>query len=171
MLAVGDSTKLEIIFSTKRYKNRVTKRPRIQTNEGPPDKYVQIVSHIVERPDSTYPVIIRPYKLDLSQFTQKVRDKITFEIKNVSDMDLDISLISAPHGLFELDMPKSVKAGGEIKGTLKLKKDAISESFEKSFTIELNDEKKSRFTVPIKRTVRIAGVPAAKTTSKTGGGK
>jgi len=31
-LAVGDSTLLEIIFSTKSYKNRVTKRPKIQTN-------------------------------------------------------------------------------------------------------------------------------------------
>ena len=171
MLAVGDSTKLEIIFSTKRYKNRITKRPRIQTNEGPPDKYVQIVTHVVERPDSTYPVIIRPYKLDLSQFTQKVRDKITFEVKNVSDMDLDISLVAVPNGLFELDMPKKVKAGGEIKGTLKLKKEAIGESFEKSFTIELNDDKQSRFTIPIKRTVRIAGTPAKGAVSKSGSGK
>lgn len=171
MLAVGDSTKLEIIFSTKRYKNRVTKRPRIQTNEGPPNKYVQIVSHVVERPDSTYPVIIRPYKLDLSQFTQKVRDKITFEIKNVSDMKLDLSLVSVPEGLFELDLPKSVKPGGEVKGTLKLKKKAISESFQKSFTIQLNDEKKSRFTIPVKRTVRMAGTPGKTAVSNTGSRK
>lgn len=171
MLAVGDSTRLEIIFSTKRYKNRVTKRPKIQTNEGPPDKYVQIVSNIVERPDSTYPVIIQPYKLDLSQFTQKVRDKITFEIRNVSDMELDLSLVAAPGGLFELDLPKSVKPGGEVTGTLKLKKEAISESFEKSFTIQLNDEKQSRFTIPVKRTVRVAGTPAKSAVSKTGSGK
>ncbi len=171
MLAVGDSTRLEIIFSTKRYKNRVTKRPKIQTNEGPPDKYVQIVSHVVERPDSTYPVIIRPYKLDLSQFTQKVRDKITFEIKNVSDMELDFSMVSVPEGLFELDLPESVKPGGEVKGTLKLKKEAISESFEKSFTIQLNDEKKSRFTIPVKRTVRVAGTPGKTAVSKTGSKK
>jgi hypothetical protein len=55
VLAVGDSTRLEIIFSTKRYKGKVSKRPRIKTNEGPPDKHVQISASMMPRPDSTNP--------------------------------------------------------------------------------------------------------------------
>ena len=73
-IAVGDSTRLEIIFNTKKYTKRITKSPRIQTNEGPPDKRVQIISEVVARPDSTYPVVIIPYKLDLTQFGEKIRD-------------------------------------------------------------------------------------------------
>ena len=82
-IAVGDSTRLEIIFSTKQYKTRVTKRPSIQTNEGPPNKRVQIIATVVLRPDSTYPLVMRPYKLDLTQFGDKVRKDIEFTI-NIS---------------------------------------------------------------------------------------
>ncbi len=157
MLAVGDSTTLEIIFSTKTYRNRVTKRPKIVTNEGPPDKNVQIIAHIVQRPDSTYPVVISPYKLDLSQFTTKVRDKITFKISNVSDIELHPTLVCMTKDLFELELPDKIAAGGEAEAVLKLKHEALELSFEKSFTIQLDDEKSSRFTIPVKRTVRVAG--------------
>jgi len=132
------------------------KRPRIQTNEGPPDKYVQIISEVVTRPDSTYPIIIKPYKLDLSQFSDKVIDKMKFEIENVSDMDLDITMISYPHKLLEIDMPKTIKAQSTVEAEVRLTEDAIPEQFEKSFTIEVNDEKTSRFTIPVKRKIRQA---------------
>lgn len=161
---------LNIAFSTKKYKNRVTKRPKIKTNEGKSDKTVQIIAHVVVRPDSTYPVVIKPYKLDLSQFTDKVRDKITFTITNVSDQKLDIEMISFSKDYFEVKLPSSIEAGGSAEGTLKLKKDNLEKSFEKSFTIELNDEKTSRFTIPVKRTVRKAAKTASSVGS-TGSGK
>ncbi len=164
-MAVGDSTRLEIIFSTKKYKNRVSKRPRIQTNSGPPDKTVQIIAHVVARPDSTFPVVIKPYKLDLSQFTEKVRDQINFNITNVSEYDLDLRLISGLSEMFDVSLPKSIGAGKTVEGTLKLKKNHLKNSFEKSFTFELNDEKNSRFTVPVKRTIRTAVRPKSKTTA------
>lgn len=132
----------------------MTKKPKIQTNEGPPDKHVEIIANVVKRPDSTYPAVIKPYKLDLSQFTDKVRDKISFDITNVSDVDLNLKLIAGYDDLFTLDLPKSIGAGKTAKAVLKLKKDAIAESFEKSFTFEFDDEKNSRFTVPVKRTLR-----------------
>jgi hypothetical protein len=86
-------------------------------------------------------------------------------------MDLNLSLVAAPAELFELDLPKSVKSGGKVTGTLTLKEEAISESFEKSFTIELNDEKQSRFTIPVKRTLRTAGTPAEAEVPETGSGE
>jgi len=157
---------LEIIFSTKRYRNRVTKRPRIETNEGPPHKFVQITSQVVARPDSTYPIVIKPYKLDISQFSPtKVRDQMKFNIKNVSDQDVQITLIDRPEGLFDLELPKTVAAGKTAEGTIKLHPDALKDSFAKSITIELNDQSKSRFTIPIKRTVH---TPGKATTAKAG---
>ncbi len=166
MLAVGDSTKLEIIFSTKRYKNRMSKRPMISTNEGPPDKHVQIIVNVVSRPDSTYPAILRPYKLDLTQFGDKIRDEMTFKISNVSDKDLDLTMIWYAEEYFEVDLPKSIGAGQMTEAKVKLTKEAIGKAFEKSFTFEFNDEMQSRFTVPVKRTLRAASQQAAAT--KTG---
>ncbi|MBU0984925.1 MAG: DUF1573 domain-containing protein, partial [candidate division Zixibacteria bacterium] len=153
-LAPGETTNLEIIFSTKRYSNRVTKSPRIETNEGSPHKNVHITSNVVTRPDSTYPVIVKPYKLDVSQFGEAVRDEMTFTLINVAETPLAVKLISHADTFFDIELPSEIPAGGSVSGTLKVLPDALGDSFEKSFTFELNDEQNSRFTVPVKRTVR-----------------
>lgn len=164
MLAVGDSTRLEIIFSTKKYSSRINKSPRIQTNEGPPHKNVSITSLVVKRPDSTYPVVIRPYKLDISQFGEKVRDKMRFSINNVSDEDLTLDLIAVPTELAEIELPEKIKAGQSAEGVLTLRPEALDKAFEKSFTFEVDDDQFSRFTVPIKRQLQN---PSAQTEAQT----
>lgn len=110
---------------------------------------------MIVRPDSTFPVIIKPYKLDVSQFGEKVRDEMSFTITNVSDKDLTPTLVSWPyHELEVVELPDKIEAGKSAEGHIKIREDKLSESFEKSFTIELNDESKTRFTVPVKRTVK-----------------
>lgn len=123
---------------------------------------------MVRRPDSTYPVTIKPYKVDLSQFSEKVRDEMKFTISNVSEEDLDISLISWASAYFTVDMPDKVEAGKTAEAVVKLTDAAIEQDFEKSLTIELSDKSKSRFTVPVKRTIRTR--PGTQT-SATGHGK
>lgn len=127
------------------------------------------MAHVVLRPDSTYPVVIKPYKLDLSQFTDKVRDNITFTISNVSDQKLDLEMIANNDDYFKVKLPSSIEAGESTEVTLKLNRDILEKSFEKSFTFELNDEKTSRFTIPVKRTVRAAAKPASSTGTKGSG--
>ncbi len=166
VLAVGDSTELEIIFSSKKYRTKITKRPKIQTNEGPPDKFVSITVNVVTRPDSTYPLIMRPYKIDLSQTGSKTIDNMSFEIRNVSDEDLKIKMISYASEYFEVDLPKKIKAGETAKAKVKLRKKVLKKSFEKSFTIELNDEVRSRFTIPVKRKLAASAITASKKPGK-----
>ena len=157
MLPVGDSAKLEIIFDTRTYKSKVSKKPKIQTNEGPPDKRVTITATITPRPDSTYPIRIVPYKVDLSQFSDKVIDKAEFVITNVSEEPLDISMIAFAQDYFSVKLPDKVKPGETVSGIIKINDDYLAKSFNKSFTIELSDPQSSRFTVPIKRTIRTPG--------------
>lgn len=155
MLAVGDSTRLEIILHTKRYKNKIIKQPRIETNEGEPDKTVKITADIVIQPDSTYPIVISPYKLNISQFGEKVRDEMTFKIENVSDEDLKPTIVDIPSDLFEVKLPDKLKAGKTEEGVLKLKDSALDQNFDKTFTIELNDQAKTRFSIPVRRSLRL----------------
>lgn len=103
--------------------------------------------------------MIKPYKLDLTQFGEKVRDEITFEITNKSDSKLDLTMVSIYDNLFEVKLPKSISEGKTAKGKLKLKSSALDKNFEKSFTFELNDEANSRFTIPVKRTIRASSAP------------
>jgi len=157
VLPVGDSAKLEIIFDTKTYKSKVSKRPKIQTNEGPPDKMVTITATITPRPDSTYPVVITPYKIDMSQFSDKVIDEAEFTINNVSEQVLDISMIAYAKDYFSVEFPDKIQPGKSASGKIKINKDYLAKSFDKSFTFELNDQQTSRFTVPVKRTIRAPG--------------
>ena len=165
-LAVGDSTELEIIFSSKKYRTKMSKRPKIQTNEGPPDKFVTITMNVVTRPDSTYPLIMRPYKIDLSQTGSKVIDEMSFEIRNVSDEDLKLKLGSYASEYFEVDIPKKIKAGETKKAKVRLLKKVLKKSFEKSFTIELSDEARNRFTIPVKRKLSASARTASKKPGK-----
>ncbi|MBU8932420.1 MAG: DUF1573 domain-containing protein [candidate division Zixibacteria bacterium] len=132
----------------------MTKRPKIQTNEGPPDKRVTITVNVTPRPDSTYPIRMQPYKLDLSQLSDKVIDEIAFTIKNVSEEVVDLTMISYSAAMFDVDLPETIDPGKTVKAELKLTDDGRNSSFEKSFTLELNDQRKTRFTVPVKRTLR-----------------
>ncbi len=160
-LAVGDSTQLDIIFSTKTSLNRVSKSPTIQTNEGPPDKHIQIIATVVAQPDSTFPLVIQPYKLDVSQKTENTIDRIEFGIRNVSDEDLKIELVSGADDYFLVELPKVIKPGEMAKGRLILHKSALGKAFQKSFTIQAGDDLGSRFTVPVKRSLGSGIVPAS----------
>jgi len=168
-IAVGDSTKLEIIFSTRKYRSTVKKSPRIKTNEGGPEKRVHISTTMTERPDSTYPVVNTPYKVDMSQFTEKKVIRKKLEITNVSDEDLQISLVGWAEDYFDVKMPESVRAGKTVEAEIVLHKDVYDKSFDKSLTFELSDEKHSRFTIPVKRTVRNVRTPGTRAAGGSGG--
>lgn len=141
----------------------VTKRPTIKTNEGPPDKSVQIICNIATRPDSTYPILIKPYKLDLTQFGEKVRSETKFTIENISDQDLDLTTVSSPSEFISLTLPKVVKAGKTAEGVAKLTKAGVDAEFDKAITLQLSDEKSTRFTIPVKRSIRKPGQGTAET--------
>ena len=79
---------------------------------------------------------------------------ITFKIINKSDQKIDLTMISGYEDLFEVELPKSISAGETKEAKLKLIENGLQIDFEKSFTFELNDEKNSRFTVPVKRSIR-----------------
>ena len=157
VLAAGDSTRLEIIFSTKSYQRRVSKGPRIETNEASPYTTVSITADITLRPDSTYPVVIRPYKLDLSQFGDKVRDRMTFTVTNVSNAPLIPRLVGCPADMLEVTLPGQLEPGASGEAQVRLKGDAVGQSFENSITLQFDGSEPARFTVPVKRTIKSPG--------------
>ena len=156
-IAPGDSTRLEIIFSTRTYKNKVSKSPKILTNEGPPNKKVNIKVNIVADNDATYPLVFNPFKLSMTSFGNKVNDEIKFVIENVSDEDIKLALIDYPPDILKIELPDKIKPGKKKYGKVKLIDPDAYQSFEKSFTLELNDLKKTRYTIPVKRDSRVLG--------------
>ena len=160
MLAVGDSTRLEIIFSTGSYANQVMKSPTIKTNEGLSDKSVSIKTYVVSKPDSTFPVVLKPFKFDLIGSSDTTPVQLQFTITSVSRQSLTPRLVSAPKSLLSVSLPELIPPGGSGQATVTIKRTGMKETFEKSITLEFDDEAKSRFTVPVAYRLSAIIVPA-----------
>lgn len=153
-LAPGDSTFLEISFNSKQYKGNIRKGIRISSNAAETIRNISLAGTVQIQMDSTKPVIVRPYKLDISQFSAQPREQMKFTLENVTGQDLEWNMVYYPSKYFEVKLPNKIKAGKSIEGTLKVRPEYIGAEFEQSFTIEFNDANKTRFTIPVTRTMR-----------------
>ncbi|MEW6051385.1 MAG: DUF1573 domain-containing protein [Candidatus Zixiibacteriota bacterium] len=167
-LAPGDSTPLEVTFSSGSYVGAVVKEPSIQLKNELPESHVQIKCRVVVRPDSTAPIVFKPYALNLTQFGETPRTEARFSITNVTAEDVSLSIESIPDDVLALELATTVKAGQTIQGIVRLKPEAMSRGFDKSITFRLSDEPRSRFTLPVTRKAPPTG-PLAPTVSKVPG--
>ena len=150
----GDSARLEIIFSSKLYFNRVAKKPVIELENMPGPRFVEISSYVIPRPDSATPLRLDPFKLDISQYGQAVRDRAKFSLTNVSDREMTVTVIAPPDEFGALTMPSKIGPGATVEAELVLKPERLGEELEKSFTFQVNDEYSTRYTVPVRRKLR-----------------
>jgi len=124
---------------------------------------------VTPRPDSLYPLIIDPYKLNLSQYTDKVIREKNFDIYNNADQPLELSLVATATEYFSVDLPERIDPGQTVTAQVVIHEDKAAENFSKSLTFEVNDEKRSRYTVPITRNVRKVGPKTPKAKATKGG--
>lgn len=154
VLAPGDSTSLEIIFETKSFRGFVAKKPYLETNISEEKTYLRIDAELFPKPESIGPVSFEPYKLDVSQFTEKPRSKGKFHLVNKSDQDYEITVVDMNNKVFDLKLPKKIMAGETVEGMIIIHKDKLGLEFETSFTIEINDDFRTRVSLPIRRIMR-----------------
>jgi hypothetical protein len=153
-LPAGDSTYMEIVFNSYRYTGLTERTPRFFTGDTGSSEKEHIITYratVTLRPDSTYPLIIYPYKLDMTPIGTMTRDKIKFTITNASDQDLTLTMVAEPTEVGTVTLPQTIKAKSEANGVMTLSKEGTSMEFEKSFTFSVSDSAKTRFTVPVKR--------------------
>ncbi|MFQ5607436.1 MAG: hypothetical protein ACE5GA_05775 [Candidatus Zixiibacteriota bacterium] len=152
----------------------MTKRPKIYVQGSDLPRSVQINAHVLPRPDSAYPVVLKPYKLDISQFGEAKRTKASFKVNNVSNQDLEIQILDYQSEFFSVKLPSSVKAGESVTGEVTVNKNKVENSFEKSMTLALlegKDNKPVHITLPVRRSVRkLSSTLDSAMTSTPGGG-
>lgn len=162
-LAPGDSARLEVIFDTRNYVGQISKSPLIETNEGLETHSVQFDCVVKVRPDSTRPIVIKPHKLDFVQVEGKPRKELQFTISNVSDREFSMSIEDFPEQFATVELPGSIKAGETVQGKVNLKPEMAENEIEKSFTLQLGDGSRSRFTIPLRRVIIKPSVDSAAT--------
>ncbi len=155
VIAPGDSTDLEIFFSTKSYRGPVSKRPHLETNASAENMYVKISAVLLSEPDTVMPISLSPYTLDVSQFSENPRRKAKFLIQNKGSQDYELTLVDWSRNHFDVELPKKVKAGETVEGLVVVHEDKLDSEFEQSLTFEINDEEHTRYTLPVKRIYRI----------------
>ncbi len=155
ILAPGDSTLLRVFYNTRRFRGHVIKKPSFKTNASDEKVILKIFSEPIANPEEMKPVQIIPFKVDISQFSERPRKKSSFTIYNSGKIDFDLKLIKISSEFFDVELPEKLPAGEKVKGRVILHEDAIEQEFEDSFTIEINDDFMTRFTLPVKRIYRI----------------
>ena len=159
-LAPGESTHVELIFSSGHYGSHVTKNAHILSNES--GNVPDLIFHADVRPvpmmDSLDVFTVKPCRVDLDNYKDPEEHPLEYQLalKNRSDQDLSFRVVDRPTGLVALDFPEgqAVHPGETMKFVARFDKAVASEVFTKSFTIEASDKDHTRLTVPISKTMR-----------------
>jgi hypothetical protein len=115
-------------------------------------------------------VNVDPFGLDI--LIGDNQDEYKVRLKNVTDEKLETRLVSNDPKFLKVELPKDIKPGDTKDIIIKLvNKDAHENGgFDKSFTFELSDSAKTRFTIPVtyhSQTSQASTQPAAARVGKT----
>ncbi len=151
---------MEIVFNPVKLRGPLWRLPEITTNGVPEKKQVKISAYVYKADTRLkFPIVMDHPRIDLPQYGEEIIDTARFEIKNVSGRDLHITLIESPPEI-SVEMPKFIKAGGTASGMVRLEDSTRNINFWKSITFEVDDEKHSRFTIPVEKSQRLPEMPS-----------
>jgi len=156
-LAVGDSTDIEMIFNSRGYRGKVQKSANVMLNDTTAGVVrISLSAEVVENPDSIFPLVISTPEIDFSPIKGKMVVEKEVKIKNVSQEEIKLKVVDSSVGFFEIRFSdERIKPSEEIDLKLRLNRDLKEDSFKKSITLELNDKAKTRFSIPVKREVKM----------------
>lgn len=158
-LAPGDSTDVQVTFSTGLYSNQVHKIATILAESQEANLPVlSFTAFPVQFPDSLKPLTFSPPLLDLDSL-RKVQASPAWDykvsIKNRSDHDVQIREVSPFPVNVRADLSKeSIGAGQEIALRVKIDPVAADSLISRSLTFELSDSTHTRYTLPIVKDTR-----------------
>jgi hypothetical protein len=150
----GDSARLQIIFSSRLYFNYVAKSPVIEYEGGTKPISVTVASFVIPRPDSARPLVLEPFKLDVSQFGNEVRDRVTFSLVNTTNDSFELTMIDGVDEYATLTLPSTIGPRDTVVAELVLKPEVLGKDLTESFTFQVEDRFRTRYTVPVRRKLR-----------------
>ncbi|MEE9441442.1 MAG: DUF1573 domain-containing protein [candidate division Zixibacteria bacterium] len=149
LIEPGDSSKLEITFSTRKYTGSVKKSIKITTNASDSAQNIYVAANVFTDPSELAPLTVEPYTVEITAETVDANDAVLFSITNNSNADVRLKPIEWAKHLFDIDIPEVIKAGETKQGKVILFAESYMKSFSKSITIELDDENKIRYSLPV----------------------
>ena len=154
-LAVGDSTWIELIYTTGSRAGTVSKSARVTTNDtiiGPVS--ISFKVDAVEPTDSVLLLAAKPYELDFGPIEEKRRPKLETKIYNQSPEEMELEIVAYPPDYFKKVQlsDDDLKPGDDSKLKVELNRDREEEQFRKTITIEGKSKVNNhrfRLTIPV----------------------
>lgn len=161
VIKAGDSMPIDVVLHTRSFIGFIEKRPLIRIADNNDTTRLKLYAEILIDPEKSAPLVIAPEKVDVSQYNVKPRRKAAFTITNSGASEYQLTVVDSTAKSFDVVLPKSIKAGQKVEGQVIVHKSAVPTSFEESFTFEINDDGRTRFSVPIWRQYQVKEAPAA----------
>ena len=156
---------MELIFSTGHYSSRVQKSASIICNAPGMTPALNISAFPISHPESLKVFTFEPFQLDLDSTRpeqQKKAWEYDFTVKNISDAQFGLKLVSGAGDFMKIDVPDGeIKPGKEKTIKIKVSHDIADTIFTKSFTVEASDTAHTRFTFPVHKGMRWGPAPTS----------
>ena len=148
-LAPDETANLEAIFNSEKIrKGEISKSIQIISND--PTKPFQDLNFTARVGEVNSLVKLIPEEVCFDTILQGREAERRLTAENISGEELSIELIDGPKDFVDLNVKKrSLKPGERTEITLGLKKDAPQGSFRTSFTLDFENSKIVRITVPV----------------------
>jgi len=148
-LAPKETADLEVIFDSEKIRPGKTSKG-IQIISNDPTKPFQDLYFTASVGETNSLVKLVPEEIFFDTIRQEKETKRTITLENISEEKLSVGLIEGPEDLVELNIERhSLKPGEKTQITLGLKKNPPPGSFRTSFTLDFQNSKMVRITVPI----------------------
>lgn len=148
-LAPKETADLEVVFDSDKIKpGKTSKSVQIISND--PTKPFEELHYTANVRDTNSLVKLTPEQIYFDTVPQESQAKRTLVVENISQEKLSVELVEGPKDFVDLNVQRrSLKPGEKIEITLGLKKNVPFGSFRSSFTLDFENSKVVRVTVPI----------------------
>lgn len=146
----------------------MSKGARVGTNDSSATNLrITFTGQVIDFPDTTFVLNLDPPQLDFTPEGGKETNKLSTRIQNISQTRVKIKPVGYPRDLFKVRLSDSdLRAGEKTKLMVKVNRKMELDKFQKSITFELNDQEKTRFTVPVKKDPPAVKKPIRRSSSR-----
>ncbi|UCD63285.1 MAG: DUF1573 domain-containing protein [Candidatus Zixiibacteriota bacterium] len=152
-IAPGDSLRVDICWDVWKRIGATGSYPYIYTNAGVDPFRVYLTATVIVDGGNTRPLAFNPHIFELPRFGDRSIDSVGFTIRNFSDEEVRLKPVSFFVDECDIVLPEVVAGKGTAKGYIKVRNDFLDSEFKRSITIEMNDQKENRLTIPIRRKI------------------
>ena len=161
MVAVGDSANIELIFNAgARRGGKVSKKATVTTNDNSRGNFQLALSgEIYAEFDSTHLITLSQTAIEYDPDTRN--QEVEIKVFNQSDQKFKMTLVGIPFQYLDINVDDGELKPEKAKSIkVKIATGCEEDNFKKSFTIELNNPEKTRYTIPVELRKVLANQPA-----------